>query len=76
MINDEASEKEFGGVHGPIAMKRQHISQDPQEQRNAEQQRMIKMFEPILEEKMAEQKKSHEAMLERFKDSMLEKIYE
>ena len=34
------------------------------------------MIEPLLEEKMAEQIKSNEAMLERFKDSMLEKMYE
>ena len=34
------------------------------------------MFEPILQQTMAEQIKSNEAMLERFKDSMLEKMYE
>ena len=37
---------------------------------------MMKMFEPILEKKMAEHIKSNEAMLERFKDSMLEVIHE
>ena len=34
------------------------------------------MFEPILEEKMTEQLKSNEAMLERFKNSMMEAMHE
>jgi len=34
------------------------------------------MFEPILEQKMSEQIKSNEVILERFKESMLEVIHE
>lgn len=34
------------------------------------------MFTPILEEKMAEQMKSNEAMMERFKNSMMEAMHE
>ena len=34
------------------------------------------MFEPILEEKMAEQMKYNEVMLEKFKESMIEVMHE
>ena len=34
------------------------------------------MFEPILEEKMSEQLKNNEVMLERFKNSMMEVMHE
>lgn len=34
------------------------------------------MFKPIIEEKMAEQMKNNEAMMERFKNSMMEAMHE
>ena len=36
----------------------------------------MKIFEPLLEEKMNEQIKSNEAMLERFKNSMIAELHE
>jgi len=76
-INEEVvSDEDFVAVSGALSVKRQHVSMDPKEQSEAERQRMMKLFEPILEKKMAEQIKSNEAMLERFKDSMLEVIHE
>ena len=67
----EAESHQFGGT---VLSKRQKVSNDDREQ--AQRDKLLKMFTPFLEEKMAEQTKSNEQMMERFKNSMMEAMHE
>ena len=78
-MNDEEDDEDIKVVARNVIAsqtKRQHVSNDPREQDEAERKKLYKMFEPILEEKMAEQMKYNEVMLEKFKESMIEVMHE
>ena len=50
MIEEDAS---ADMIEIPQASKRQHISSDPKEQTEAEKKKLLKLLDPILDEKMA-----------------------
>ena len=50
MIEEDAS---ADMIEIPQASKRQHISGDPKEQTEAEKKKLLKLLDPILDEKMA-----------------------
>lgn len=78
-IRETSRVAEDSDVEFPLATanmsKRQKVSSDEKEQAEQEE-KLLTMFTPILEEKMAEQMKSNEAMMERFKNSMMEAMHE